>query len=114
VNDAIRLPNGKTVTRSRASARGWIDADGNLTAAAPKPSREQAIIDKAQRAKDWRRTQRLDSPEEQAALTGTPAPKVPKPLKPQNVTPDGEPITDKALLAEIATKTAAIERKAQS
>lgn len=113
MSDIVRMPNGKTVTVGRARAMGWIDAEGNLTSKAPRPSVEQAAIDKANRNREWRQRQGLpveDSPEEQAALTGTKPPKAPKPLKPRNVTPDGEPITDEALLAEIAAKTEAIEK----
>jgi len=118
VSDSVRLPNGKITTFARARSRGWVDAEGNLTDAAPRPTREQAEIEKRARAIKWRKDQGLpalaeDSPEEQAALAGKPARKV-KPLKPQNVTPEGEPITDKALLDEIAAKTAAIEKAAQS
>jgi len=113
MTDAIRLPNGKTVTYARALNRGWITPDGELTDAAPRPAREQLEVEKRARAIKWRKDQGLppleDTPEELAALAGKPARKV-KPLKPQNVTPDGEPITDKALLDEIAAKTAAIEK----
>ena len=59
MSDAVRLPNGKTVTRNRALSRGWIDAEGNLTNLAPRPSGEQKARDKAARAADWRRTQGL-------------------------------------------------------
>jgi len=113
MTDAIRLPNGKTVTYARALNRGWIDADGNLTDSAPRPAREQLEVEKRARAVKWRKDQGLPplaaDVDEELALAGKPARKV-KPLKPQNVTPDGEPITDKALLDEIAAKTAAIEK----
>lgn len=112
--DSVRLPNGSITTVNRARARGWIDADGNLTPLAPQPTRVQAEREKAARARDWKRRQGLplpeeDSAEEKAALAGKPAKRV-KPLKPQNVTPEGEPVTDANLLAEIAERTAAIER----
>lgn len=114
--DAIRLPNGSVTTRNRALARGWIDAEGNLTAAAPQPSRVEVERQKVARAKDWKRRQGIavaaedeDTPEEKAALLGRKAKRI-EPLKPKNVTHDGEVITDKALLDEIAAKTAAIEK----
>lgn len=113
MSDAIRLPNGKTVTRARALNRGWIDEDGNITSLAPRPSREQVEVQRRERARQWRESQGLDplpedSPEELAALTGRAARKV-KPLKPRNVTHEGEPITDKALLDQIEAQTKAIE-----
>lgn len=105
--DSVRLPNGKTTTRSRALNRGWIDAEGNLTDLAPRPSSEQRERDRQERNANWRRTQGLPP------LAET-APKDIEPLKPTNVTPDGEPITDDETLAEIAERTARIEfEKAQ-
>jgi len=101
-SDIIRLPNGKTVTIARARALGWVDGEGNFTVLLPKSYREQAEQQRAERRAQWRRTQRLDEP-----VPGV-APKVIEPLRPQNVK-DGEPITDEALLAEIAAKTAEIE-----
>ena len=115
MTDAVRLPNGKTVTTARARSRGWIDADGNLTALAPRPVREQAIIDKEIRSRQWRERQGLapagDTADELAALAGK-RPSKAEPLRPQNVTPDGEPVTDEALLAEITAQTLAIENLA--
>lgn len=114
MTDAVRLPNGKTVTTARARARGWIDADGNLTETAPRPAREQAVIDKANRDRQWRQRQGLvttDTPEEAAALAGARPPKPTKPLTPQNVDHAGEPITDATVLDEITAQTAAIEAR---
>lgn len=114
MSDIIRLPNGKTVTRSLARARGWIDLGGNLTTLAPRNSVEQEAIEKRRREAEWRRRQGLDappedSPEEATALSGQPARRVVEPLRPQNVTPEGEPVTDEVTLKEIETKTAIIE-----
>lgn len=114
-SDSVRLPNGSVTTVNRARARGWIDADGNLTAAAPQPSRAEAERQKAIRAQEWRRRQGIapaqdeDTPEEKAALQGRKAKRI-EPLKPKNVDHDGTEITDKATLDDIAAKTAAIEK----
>lgn len=121
--DIVRLPDGRTVTKGRALAAGWIDAEGNLTDRAPKSYSDVMAQQKAQRAADWRKRQGLDAPDPNnpnadpaevaasAVLTGKPK-RQPKPLVPRNVDHDGQEITDKETLDEIARKTAEIEAKA--
>lgn len=114
--DIIRLPDGRTVSRNRARGMGWIDKDGNLTDKAPQSRRDVVAQERAARSAQWRRTQGLDTetapadPAEaaaSAALAGHR--KRVEPLVPSNVTPEGEPITDKETLDEIAARTTAIE-----
>ena len=115
-NDIIRLPNGRTATRSRALKMGWLDAKGNLTAKAPQSHRDVVAQQRAERSAQWRRSQGLPAPERgqdaaeaaaSAALAGKR--KRIEPLLPKNVTATGEEITDPETLAEIEERTRAIE-----
>lgn len=121
----FRMPGGRSIPMQRAIKMGLCDADGNaLTPAAD--SQAAAVLRKDARAADWAKRQRTGEPvvraqsrrrgpkAEPGAPETTPDGKMrrkrePKPLVPQNVTAEGEPITDEETLAEIAAKTAAIE-----
>lgn len=93
-SDIIRI-GARTFTRGRALQLGLIDADGNLTENAAIDSRSQQAAMRNQRRADWRKRQGLDIEVERKAL---------KPLRPKNVTPAGEEVTDPAVLAAIAEK----------
>lgn len=135
-SDIVRLPNGKTVTRTRALALGWITTDGQFTDATPLGSRAAAEATRAQREQEWRDSQRLDEApaptrgqraaatraRNRAAKAATPGepkvsedgqsvatPEPPKVLVPRNVDHDGNEVTDPEALAKIAAETAAIE-----
>lgn len=104
-SDIVRLPNGKTVTRGRAFAMGWVDGDGSLTAKAPQSEADVKAEQKAARAEDWRRTQGLD--EAEAVIAAARRKKI-EPLRPRNVDHSGQPITDEETLARIAAETEAL------
>lgn len=129
------LPGGRRIPMQRAIAMGLVDGDGNVLKAKPD-SQAERLLRKEERKANWAKRQ-ADKPKRakitvRASGTGTdvegeegeivvpvrggrvaPAKrrKEPEPLKPQNVTPEGVPITDEAVLAEITAKTAEIERQ---
>ena len=97
--DIVTLPgSGKTIATARARMLGLVDEAGNFTEKAYYDERQAKAAQKEARAAEWRRTQGL----------GEPA-KVIEPLRPRNVTPDGDTVTDPAILAAIAERTAQIE-----
>lgn len=106
--DIVRI-GGRIITRGRALAMGWIDAKGNVTAKAEALFGADALVaggpvsNKARKAK--RQSDDVDLTPDGRLLKR----REPKPLKPQNVTHDGEPVTDEAELARIAAETARIE-----
>lgn len=117
-SDTFKLPGGRVITRRRAVAIGLIDEAGNHLKVIPD-STAARVLQREERAKAWTerqaqggRRRRLPGATEGPATTEDGKMRVkrePKPLKPQNVTPEGEPITDEETLAEIAAKTEAIE-----
>lgn len=132
-SDIIRLPNGKTVTTTRARANGWVDASGNLTDLAPGASDAERAKRDAAREAEWRKSQGLDEPAPAAPKRrGRPPKAVPaadvditadgivketkkiEPLRPRNVDHDGNPVEDPEVLAKIAEETAAIEAAAKA
>lgn len=109
--DVIRLPNGKTMTLSRARGLGYLDRDGNIRPeVAARMSGGSPAESKARReAREaaWRKQQGLE-PETTEDGRLKPVRK-PRPLRPKNVTKTGAPIEDEAELAAIAARTKAIE-----
>lgn len=113
----FRLPNGRSIPMQRAIRMGYADADGNPVVPAAGTQAANVLAKAAKAA----RKRRGVAQKVTASVTEVDAPETtedgiikrkrrePKPLVPQNVTPEGEPITDEAILAEIAAKTAAIE-----
>lgn len=69
----------------------------------------QKAVQREARARDWRRRQGIEEPEttSDGRLVRR---RQPEPLRPKNVTPEGEPVEDDATLAQIADRTAAIEK----
>lgn len=107
--DLVKI-GGKMMTVNRARALGLLDKNN-----APKAGAENSPAVKGNKPKtgpvknDARKAAlALAVAAEEAVAQGKKPPKI-KPLVPQNVTKDGEPVTDEATLAQIAAETAAIE-----
>ena len=115
-SDIIRI-GSKTYTRTRAQALGFLDEDGNVRDSVPRDSAAAKIIERDRRRAEWAKQQGLPAPRiaggtvepeltEDGQLKVTAAP---EPLRPQNVSADGTPVTDEETLAAIAERTAQIE-----
>lgn len=107
--DLVRI-NGKTITRGRALAMGWVDPKGNVTAKGDeafttKPADRKPASNKARQA-----ARAAGEPETTADGVFVKRKRV-EPLKPRNVK-NGKPIEDEAELARIAAETEAIEAAA--
>lgn len=105
----------RTYTVGRALAEGLIvrgvEGGAVLTdlALQMQDTQGQKAVQREARARDWRRRQGIEEPEttSDGRLVRR---RQPEPLRPKNVTPEGEPVEDDATLAQIADRTAAIEK----
>ena len=122
MNTLFKLPGGRAIPLQRAINMGLCDAEGNALTP-PMDSQAARLVRQEERKAAWaaRQAKAPGRRRPQVVATKVAAPEVtedglpkrrrkePEPLKPQNVTPEGEPITDEETLAEIAAKTAALE-----
>jgi len=109
---------GRSFTAGIAAKKGLIVStlDLTLTPAGEEFARRQGV-EVSSPAPARRRSKPVD-PEAAAAAEftsdGRQRRRNVKPLKPRNVTPDGEPITDEETLQKIAEQTLAIEEAAKA
>lgn len=109
MSDIIRLATGRVITRARAAALGLLDEDGNLKPTKDLDSQGRKLVERDEKRAAWARQQGLPAPEVKTTEDGLIRKQRIEPLRPQNVTKDGTPITDPDVLDAIAAQAAAIE-----
>lgn len=93
--DTVRLPGGRTMTRARAKALGYLNAAGHVQPEKVPDSQGLKRAERERRANEWAEKQGVKAQ--------------PIVLRPRNVDPAGEPVVDPEVLNAIAARTAQIE-----